>query len=142
VRLEAYLDGAYRGRLHGETTTGVSFDEVRDQKTVPGQEDGYEKATKKDRGAFRGFRKVESFDAIDSYKPCWDLLSHKQQEAVRLYHGDGKGLTEVAAILDRTPSSVRGLLDRAQAKKDKHREEMWKKDLEILRELETKGCEE
>jgi len=140
-RLEAYLDGAYRGRLHGETTIGVNFDEVRDQKTALGQEDGDEAASKIDRGTFRNYRKVESFDAMESYKPCLHLLSHKQQEAVSLYHGERKGLKEVAEILGKWPSTVSGLLKRAKKIKAEHDAEMRRQELKLQRGLGTKSGE-
>jgi predicted DNA-binding protein YlxM (UPF0122 family) len=140
-RLEAHIDGAYRGKLHGETTIGVNFDEVRDRKAAPGQGDGDETVRKIDRGTFRNFRKVEPFDAMESYKPCWHLLSHKQREVVHLHLGEGKRNSEIAVLLDKAPSTVSDLLKRAQKTKEEHDAEMRRQELKLQRELETKSGE-
>ena len=141
-RLKARLNSPCEGKRHGEITIGVNFDEVRAENTPTGPGDGDETPRGAGRGAFQEFRKVQPFDAMEPYKPCWDLLTHKQQEAVRLFHGDGMGLTEVAMTLGRAPSSVRGLLDRARAMKDGHNAEMRRKELGLRRELETNWREE
>jgi len=135
------LPRSYGGKIHGETTVGLNFDEVRAQKTAPGQEDGDEAARKSDRGTFRNFRKVASFDAMESYKPCWHLLSHKQQEVVQLYHGEGKRKGEIAVFLDKKPNSVTGLLKRAKIRKEKYDAEMRRQELKLQRELEAKSDE-
>jgi DNA-directed RNA polymerase specialized sigma24 family protein len=139
--LEVYLDSIHKGKLHGETTIGVNFDEVRDRKAAPGQDDGDEAASQIDRGTFRNYRKVESFDAIDSYKACWHLLTHKQQEAVRLYHGEGKSKSEIATLLDKKPNTISGLLKKAKETKEEHDAEMRKQELKLQRELQTKSGE-
>lgn len=140
--LEAHLNGPYEGKLHHETTIGLDFDKVRAENTPAGPGDGDETPRGTGLKAFQEFRKVQPFDAMEPYKSCWDLLTHKQQEAVRLFHGDGMGLTEVAMTLGRAPSSVRGLLDRARTIKDGHNAEMRRKELALRRELETNWREE
>jgi len=137
-RLEAYLDGVYRGKLHGETTFGVNLDEVLAQKAGSGQEDGDETARKRDRGTFRRFRKVEPFDAMESYKPCWHLLSHKQREVVHLHYGKRKRNSEIGVLLDKKPSTVSGLLKRAKKIKEEYDAEMRRQEFKLQRELETK----
>jgi predicted DNA-binding protein YlxM (UPF0122 family) len=84
---------------------------------------------------------VESFDAIDSYKACWHLLTHKQQEAVRLYHGEGKSKSEIATLLDKKPNTISGLLKKAKETKEEHDAEMRKQELKLQRELQTKSGE-
>lgn len=140
-RLEAYLDGAYKGRLHGETTIGVNLDEVRDRKTPAVQDNGGETTSRVDRGALRGFRKVEPFDAMESYKPCWHLLTLEQREVVYLHHGEGKGKSEIAVLLGRRPSSVSGRLKRAEKVKEEYDAKMRRQELRLQRELEAKSSE-
>lgn len=140
-RLEAYLDGAYRGKLHGETTINVNLDEVRDQDPASGQEDGDESVKKRDHGTFRNLKKVESFDAMESYKPCWHLLSHKQQEVVRMYHGEGKLKIDIARLLNKAPSTVSGLLKKAKERKENNDAKIRKQKLALLKELEAKSDE-
>jgi RNA polymerase sigma factor (sigma-70 family) len=139
--LEVYLDSIHKGRLHGETTIGVNLGEVRDRKAAPGQEDGDETAGNIDRGTFRNYRKVESFDPMDSYRPCWHLLSPKQREVVHLHYGEGKRNSEIAKLLNIKPNSVSGLLKRAQRIKEEHDVEIRRQELKLQRELETKSEE-
>jgi hypothetical protein len=140
-RLGVYLDGPYRGRLHGETTINVNLDETRDRDTASGQGDGDELVKKNDRGTFRSMRKVESFDPMESYKSCWHLLSHKQQEVVQLHHGEGKRKSEIAMLLDKKPNTISGLLNRAKKIKEEYDLKMRRQELKLQRELEAKSGE-
>lgn len=135
-RLEAYLDSLHRGRLHGERTIGVNLDEVRGQ-TEAGSAGSNQTEQKADRGTFRNLKKVESFDAMELYKSCWDLLSLPQQEAVYLHYHEGKGTSEIAVLLNRKPSTISGRLERAKRIKAEHDEKMRRQEFKIRRELEN-----
>jgi len=137
-RLKAHLDDPRKGKLPREITGGLDFSAIRARRGSPEGALGDEKARKGDRGTFRDVRTVEPYDALESYRSCWEHLSHKQQEVVQLYYGEGKGITEVAEHLDKSPSTVHGLLSRARDIKEKHNERMRREELGLLRELETK----
>lgn len=44
-----------------------------------------------------------------------NALPSAQRQAVRLHHFDGRTLQQTAAVMDRSPNAVRGLLQRAKA---------------------------
>jgi len=140
-RLEVYLDSIHKGKLHGEKTIGMNLGQVRDRKAVPGQDDGDEAASQIDRGTFRNYRKVESFDAMESYKQCWHLLSPKQREVVHLHYGEGKSESEIATLLERKRNTVSGLLKRAKKTKEEHDVAMRRQELELQREFEARSGE-
>lgn len=140
-RLEAYLDGVYRGKVHGETTIGVNLNEVRDREGAPDQGNGDGDVKKADRGAFRGFTKVESFDPMEPYKSCWHRLSPDQREVVELYYGEGKKVGAIAKTLNLAPSSVSGRLRRAKKVKEEYAAEMRRKEFLLHKELEAKADE-
>lgn len=133
-RVKAYLGSPCAGKHHREKTGGVHFDEIRARRGSPEGQDGDEKARRDDRGTFRDITPVEPLDALESYTPCWDRLSHKQRKAVQLYYGEGERIKDVARILGRSSSTVHGLLSRARETKDKHNERMKRQELNLHHE--------
>ena len=133
-QLRAHLNGPYAGKLHGETTAGTDLDEIRARRGSPEGLDGDEKASQEDRGALGRIRGVESFDPLEQYRPCSDLLSEEQKEVVQMRHGEGKKIKEIAATLGKSPSTVSTLLKRAWKVKEEHRKEMWRVQLAVRRE--------
>jgi RNA polymerase sigma factor (sigma-70 family) len=136
--LNAHLPSIRAGKLHGEITGGIDFDQIRAPRGASEGKSGDEEAKRGDRGAFKDITKVESFDAMKQYEPCWNLLTHQQQEMVRLYHGEGKRIKEVAEILGKSPSTISGLLKRARNKKEEYDERMRRQELGLQHEMETK----
>jgi predicted DNA-binding protein YlxM (UPF0122 family) len=139
--LNAHLPSPDAGKLHDERTGGLDFDEIKALRGSSEDKFDDERTSRGDRGAFRGIKKVESLDVMRQYEPCWDLLTHKQQEAVRLYHAEGKNIGEVAGILGRSPSTVSGLLKRAQKKKEEYNAQKRKQELDLQYEIEAKRRE-
>lgn len=140
-QLEAHLNGTFAGKLHGEMTAGIDLDEIRAQGGSPEGVDGDEQASRDDHGTFGRIRRVQSFDPMEQYRPCWDSLSEEQKEVVRLRHGQGRKVKEVAEILDKSPSTVSTLLKRARKVKEEHREEMWRAQRRVSRESSANSDE-
>ena len=115
------LDGPYAGKIHGEGTINLSLDNVRDGNGSCDDLDG-ENGSKQDRGTLKNIQKVSSPDFFSEYEACWQVFSRKQQQVLPLYHRDGKTIARIAKELRKAPSTVWGLLSRAEIKRKKYYE--------------------
>jgi len=59
-------------------------------------------------------RKVARREAVAAVNLGLDELPSAQRQAVHLHHFDGKTLEQTAAVMNRSPDAVRGLLQRAK----------------------------
>jgi len=112
------LPKEYGGKLHGEGTINLDLDKVRNGDSICDdleKEDG----DKFDRGNLKDMQKVTSVDLFSEYEACWSIFSKKQQQVLVLYHRDGKTITQIAKELHKWPSTVWGLLHRAEKRKQK-----------------------
>jgi hypothetical protein len=117
--LNALLPKRYGGKVHGEGTINLNLDNVRntDDSCDDSEDDD---GGKLDRGKLQNIAKVHSVDVFGEYEQCWKIFSKKQQEVLVLCRRDGKSITQVAKELHKAPSTVWGLLDRAERKKQKY----------------------
>jgi len=112
------LPKEYGGKIHGEGTINLSLDKVRNG---AGFYDDLEEDDqgKTDRGKLKNFKNVVPINFFSEYEACWPIFSKKQQQVLALYHRDGKTITRIAKELHKWPSTVWGLLHRAEKRKQK-----------------------
>ncbi len=109
------LPKEYGGKLHGEGTINLNLDNIRRtddfcddlEKDDPG---------KVDRGKLKNFKNVEPIDLFSEYEAYLSIFSKKQQQVLASYHCDGKTITEIAKELHKYPSTIWGLLQRAETR--------------------------
>ena len=111
--LERQLPKEYGGKIHGEGTINLDLDKVRNGDSICDDLEK-EEGGKFARGNLKDMQKVTSVDFFGEYEACLPIFSKKQQQVLALYHRDGKTISQIAKELNKSASTIWGLLSRAE----------------------------
>lgn len=136
--LEKYLSGIHSGKLHGEGTSGLKLDLIRDNSSNSEDELNENNNTKYDHSKLKHIEKVQSIDVFGEYQKCFNIFTFQQREALYLHYKEGLSITMIAKNLGKAKSGVSELLKRAEQRKKHHDTEQHEELLGLRQKMEIK----